>query len=748
MDRSKEGNTLRRALEIFALGCLLSCGSASNAQILSPPTIANVAAIPGRTTVVITWTTDALADSQVEFGLTTSYTDVSPLDTTAVVFHAVTLFLLQPDTTYHFRVRSRDAAGNLAMSPDRSFTTLASTASTGVKVAFIGDQGLGANSVAVLELIKNEGAQVVLHQGDLDYNDNPYAWDQQITSVLGAGFPYFASIGNHDNAAWPGYQQKLQSRLSQIAGASCSGDLGVQSVCNYKGLLITFTGPGVRSRGHDAYIHDRLAQSNFTWRISSWHKNQRLMQVGGKGGETGWGIYEESRLGGAIVATGHEHSYERTHLMSSFQNQTVASTADTLQLSLGQSFAFVSGLGGRSIRGQQLSGPWWAAIYTSTQGANFGALFCTFGVDDQPNRAKCYFKDISGKVPDQFDVVSAVAGSGAAAAVTLSSASLSSATQTVGTTSAAQRVTLTNTSSGNATLNITNIEVTGPHGADFALSVAGAAPCSLGANHLAAGTSCTFDVTFTPSEAGARAASVTITSNAATSPDNLPLSGTGVTGGGVPRVSLSASLVTFANQPVGTTSAPSVVTVANTGNAILTITSFAITGVNSSEFSKTDNCAGSVNAGSSCTINLLFAPTATGTRNAALTIAHNAPGSPHTVPLIGTGVDFSLSSPSGSASVAAGQAANLARWRFWRHRSIRRFKLAGSDDSRVQPALTPAGKRFCSHCVDNHDNGAVGGATGLGLPRRARSANGSGQGGGNGTRDGLGAGPTQPAHLR
>ena len=78
------------------------------------------------------------------------------------------------------------------------------------KIAFIGDQALGPNAAAVLNLIKLEGAQAVMHSGDLDYVDNPSAWEAQINSVLGANFPYFVSIGNHDELAWSGpdgYQQ-------------------------------------------------------------------------------------------------------------------------------------------------------------------------------------------------------------------------------------------------------------------------------------------------------------------------------------------------------------------------------------------------------------------------------------------------------------------------------------------------------------------------------------------------------------
>jgi len=141
------------------------------------------------------------------------------------------------------------------------------------------------------------------------------------------------------------------------------------------------------------------------------------MQVGGKADETGWGVYEEARRGGAIIATAHEHSYSRTYLLSSMMNQTVASTSNVLTLTKGNSFAFVSGLGGHSIRAQLLSGNWWASILAGTciagdpvcqPTANPGVLFGVFNVDGQPNKALFYFKDISGSVIDIFTVISDV----------------------------------------------------------------------------------------------------------------------------------------------------------------------------------------------------------------------------------------------------------------------------------------------------------------------------------------------------
>lgn len=303
-----------------------------------------------------------------------------------------------------------------------SAASVQATPPANFKVAFVGDQGLNTNAVAVLNLIKSEGAQAVLHSGDFDYADNPAAWEAQINGVLGADFPYFATIGNHDMAAWRGsggYQQYLTNRFNRL-GVSWEGDLGVQSSFHYRGIFFVLTAPGLAgfdSGVSDIYIKERLAADRSLWSVCSWHTNMRLMQAGGKPDEAGWGVYEEARKGGAIIATAHEHSYSRTHLLSSMSSQTVASTSNTLTLTKGQSFAFVSGLAGLSIRPQLISGDWWANIYASTclsgdpacrPGATHGALFGVFNVDGRPDKAFFYFKDIDGRVVDSFTLISGV----------------------------------------------------------------------------------------------------------------------------------------------------------------------------------------------------------------------------------------------------------------------------------------------------------------------------------------------------
>ena len=70
------------------------------------------------------------------------------------------------------------------------------------KVAFIGDTGMGSNFTSTLNLIKSEGAQAVLHQGDFDYAFNAAGFFAKVDAVLGGDFPYFASVGNHDVSDW------------------------------------------------------------------------------------------------------------------------------------------------------------------------------------------------------------------------------------------------------------------------------------------------------------------------------------------------------------------------------------------------------------------------------------------------------------------------------------------------------------------------------------------------------------------
>jgi hypothetical protein len=227
----------------------------------------------------------------------------------------------------------------------------------------------------------------------------------------------------------------------------------------------------------------------------------------------------------------------------------------------------------------------------------------------------------------------------------LSPSSLTFGDQAVNTTSPAQKVTLTN--NGTGPLTISSIGITGADPTDF--SQTNNCPAS-----LAAGASCQISVTFTPTALGARSASLAVTDNAPGSPQSIPLSGTGAQ----PVVQFNPTSVTFNPQTVGGTTSPQVVTLTNEGGSTLTIASIGITGSDASDFADTSACGSTVAAGASCQIKVTFTPTASGNRSAALSVSDNAPGSPQTVALSGTGQDFALStSGPASATVSPGQTA-------------------------------------------------------------------------------------------
>jgi hypothetical protein len=292
-----------------------------------------------------------------------------------------------------------------------------------LKIAFIGDAGHGSNQQAVLSLIKSEGAQAVLHQGDLDHDDDPVAFWASVDRVLGPEFPYFVSVGNHDIEYWPttvkpSYAQLLKDRMARIGVTPDGPDLNDEMYSiEFKGLKVVFVGQEkMGDQIYTPYVQSQLNGDNHIWKICSWHRDMEEMQVGGKADDMGWGVYEACKNQGAIIATAHEHSYERTKTLISIQNQMLdpeSPDPNHLTVAPGRTFVFVSGLGGVSIRDQKRCLPTtppygckgeWAKIYTSSQQAQFGALFITFNVNGNPNKARGYFKNINGQIVDEFDV--------------------------------------------------------------------------------------------------------------------------------------------------------------------------------------------------------------------------------------------------------------------------------------------------------------------------------------------------------
>jgi hypothetical protein len=102
---------------LLSMLLVVSGSSAAQAQTW----ISGVGVATTANSAKVTWTTAVPSDSLVEYGTTALYGSVSPLAPAMVLVRSMTLTGLNPGTTYHFRVRSRDSGGVLVIGPDSTF---------------------------------------------------------------------------------------------------------------------------------------------------------------------------------------------------------------------------------------------------------------------------------------------------------------------------------------------------------------------------------------------------------------------------------------------------------------------------------------------------------------------------------------------------------------------------------------------------------------------------------------------------
>ena len=205
----------------------------------------------------------------------------------------------------------------------------------------------------------------------------------------------------------------------------------------------------------------------------------------------------------------------------------------------------------------------------------------------------------------------------------LSPTSANFGTEYIGFTTAAQNFTWTNNSIFSASVSAA------PTTGDFAV-------VSNNCTGVASGASCTIGVVFTPTVTGARTGTLSVVSNGATLTASL-------TGNGAQALVLSASGLAFGNTDVGASATQSL-TLRNAATAAIALTGVSVTG----DYTLANGCGSSLAAGATCTVQITFTPTTTGTRTG------QASFSGQTAALTGNGVDFSTAFPTASGSVVAG----------------------------------------------------------------------------------------------
>jgi uncharacterized repeat protein (TIGR01451 family) len=192
------------------------------------------------------------------------------------------------------------------------------------------------------------------------------------------------------------------------------------------------------------------------------------------------------------------------------------------------------------------------------------------------------------------------------------------------------------TSTGTTDLTVTGLSASG----DFAVA---ATDCT--AQPIPPSQICFIRVTFSPTAAGSRSGALTINSNAPSSPNTLPLSGTGI----APVITVTPGTLQFGSVVETTTSAPQTVTVGNAGSSPLTLSSVVTSGPFgvSGDFCSS---AGPIPPGGTCQIVVVFVPTTTGPASGTLTIGSD--GGTAKVALSGNG------SPLADLNVSIGASPN------------------------------------------------------------------------------------------
>ena len=229
----------------------------------------------------------------------------------------------------------------------------------------------------------------------------------------------------------------------------------------------------------------------------------------------------------------------------------------------------------------------------------------------------------------------------AASGLNVSPSQMNFSVGTLGQPSAAQTATISNTSASNAS----------------GLAIGTSAPFSLAQNtcsaSLAAGSSCSIGVIFTPAANGLVSGAVTVTS---TTLNSAVIALTGI-GGAAGALQIQPAILSFPSTGVGSTSAAQTATLTNSGQVALPALALSV----SSGFQiATTTCASALAAGSSCTAEIDFAPTTAGQETGSLTASSSALPTPAEATLSGMGVDFSATSTGlPSQTISSGQTASF-----------------------------------------------------------------------------------------
>src|SRR6185295_1845481 len=123
----------------------------------------------------------------------------------------------------------------------------------------------------------------------MSYSANPTAWWSAFESVMGTSFPVFLSRGNHDDSSWSGFLPKAANHLGGATRTAGPHNAAYKTI--FHGLDVVTIKKGDTA----TTVNNLFGSDTNVWKVCTWHQNQNKMQVGGKGDEMGWAVYEACR---------------------------------------------------------------------------------------------------------------------------------------------------------------------------------------------------------------------------------------------------------------------------------------------------------------------------------------------------------------------------------------------------------------------------------------------------------------------
>eukprot|EP01060_Flectonema_neradi_P039453 TRINITY_DN869_c0_g1_i1.p1 TRINITY_DN869_c0_g1~~TRINITY_DN869_c0_g1_i1.p1 ORF type:complete len:1324 (+),score=302.29 TRINITY_DN869_c0_g1_i1:49-4020(+) len=298
-----------------------------------------------------------------------------------------------------------------------------SVPSTGLKLGLIGDTSTGTDATRSFELMRDYGVDIIVQNGDFDYNDEVSTWESFLNSnwFLHGKEHVLMSSGNHDVLVWSDYRDMLFGKMSAFLKSNCHGrdnhqlssDYGTWMSCVFQEVHIVMIGWDEMQTPQTAasFVNSEFIGSTSTHRVCVWHRPEGSLQPGHRhtSNYNSWLVYEACRENGAVVISGHSHLYSRTKKVTNFESKQVSNADNTnISLNCGESVAIVSGMGGKGPddNGPYANEPYFETSYTTSHGnVGNGVLICDFpAASDEVAHCQFLIGEAPGTIIDDFTI--------------------------------------------------------------------------------------------------------------------------------------------------------------------------------------------------------------------------------------------------------------------------------------------------------------------------------------------------------